>query len=99
MNETKYKKWSFRLLIYLIIINVLVAYLVMNFAVGFHDVGRFEQNIGILSLVANLILIVGILFTILSIKNKEQKNYQYYFSIIGYPIFLILTLVSIFSNF
>ena len=98
MKETKYKKWSFRLLIYLIIINVLVAYFVINFAVGLHDVGRFEQNIGILSLVANLILIVGIVFTILSIKNKEHKNYQYYFSIIGYPIFLIMTLLSIFSN-
>ena len=71
MKETKYKKWAFRLLIYLIIINLLVTYLVMNFAVGFHDPGRFEQNIGILSLVANLILIVGIVFTILSIKNKE----------------------------
>ena len=98
MKETKYKKWSFRLLIYLIIINVLVAYFVINFAVGLHDVGRFEQNIGILSLVANLILIVGIVFTILSIKIKEHKNYQYYFSIIGYPIFLIMTLLSIFSN-
>ncbi|MFD1015505.1 hypothetical protein [Winogradskyella rapida] len=96
MNETKYKKWSFRLLIYLIVINVLVAYLVMNFAVGFHDVGRFEQNIGILSIVANLILIVGIVFTVLSIKNKEGKNYQFYFSVIGYPIFLVLTLLSLF---
>ncbi|WP_431164827.1 hypothetical protein [Tenacibaculum halocynthiae] len=96
MKETKYKKWAFKLLIYLIIINVLVAYLVMNFAVGFHDAGRFEQNIGILSLVANLILIIGIIFTILSIKNKEGKNYQYYFSVIGYPIFLVLTLLSLF---
>ena len=96
MNETKYKKWSFRLLIYLIVINVLVAYLVMNFAVGFHDVGRFEQNIGILSIVANLILIVGIVFTVLSIKNKEGKNYQFYLSVIGYPIFLVLTLLSLF---
>ena len=94
MKETKYKKWAFRLLIYLIIINLLVTYLVMNFAVGFHDPGRFEQNIGILSLVANLILIVGIVFTILSIKNKEGKNYQFYISVIGYPIFLILALLS-----
>ncbi|AIM60343.1 hypothetical protein IX49_07320 [Cellulophaga lytica] len=70
----------------------------MNFAVGFHDVGRFEQNIGILSIVGSLILIIGIVLTILSIKNREQKNYQYYFSIIGYPIFLILTLFSIFIN-
>lgn len=98
MKETKYKKWSFRLLIYLIIINVLAAYLVINFVDGFHDIGRFEQNIGILSLMTNLILIIGIVFTVLSIKKKEQKNYQYYFSIIGYPIFLIMTLVSMVLN-
>ena len=96
MKETKYKKWAFRLLIYLIIINVSVAYLVMSFAVGFHDAERFAQKIGILSLVANLILAIGVVFTILSIRNKEKKNYQFYFSVIGYPIFLILTLLSLF---
>ena len=67
----------------------------MNFAVGFHDSRKFEQNIGILSIVGNLILIAGIVLTILSVKNKEQKNYQYYFSVIGYPLILILTLASL----
>jgi len=96
MKETKYKNWSFRLLIYLIIINGAVAYLVINFVNGFHDFGRLERNIGILSIIANLLLILGIVFTILSIKNKEHKNYQYYFSIIGYPLFIVMTLLSIF---
>lgn len=92
-TPTNYKKWAFKLLIYLIIINITVAYLVFNYAVGIHDAGRFQQNIMILALVGNIILIVGTVLTILSIKNKEEKNYQYYASVIGYGLFIILTVL------
>jgi succinate dehydrogenase hydrophobic anchor subunit len=50
------------------------------------------------TLVANIFLAVGILLTLISIKNKEEKNYQYHVSVWGYAIFLILTLISIFSE-
>lgn len=92
-TSTNYKKWAFKLLIYLIIINITVAYLVFNYAVGIHDAGRFQQNIMILALVGNIILIVGTVLTILSIKNKEEKNYQYYASVIGYLLFIVLTVL------
>ncbi|WP_299122196.1 hypothetical protein [uncultured Tenacibaculum sp.] len=95
-KPTNYKKWSFKLLLYLIIINIVVAYLVFNFAIGLHDSSRFNQNIGTLSIIGNLILLAGIVLTILSIVNKEKKNYQFYISIIGYPIFIILTFLSLF---
>lgn len=98
MKEGNYKKWSFKLLIYLVIIDILVTYLVISFTIGAHDIERFEQNITIISIIGNLILVIGIILTILSIKNKEQKNYQFYTSIIGYPIFLMMTLLSIFLN-
>lgn len=95
-KSTNYKKWSFRLLIYLIIINITVAYLVVNYAVGIHDEGHFKRNIRILDLVGIVILIIGVVLTILSIKNKEEKNYQYYAAIIGYLFFTIMALLSIF---
>lgn len=98
LMKTNYKKWSFKLLIYLIVINFVVAYLVFNFTIGLHDTNKFQQNINILSLITNLILIAGIILTFLSIKNKEAKNYQFYFSIIGYPIFIILTFLLSFLN-
>lgn len=95
-KQTNYKKWSFKLFLYLIIINIVVTYLVINFATGLHDSSRFNQNIGLLSIVGNLILLIGVVLTILSIVNKEEKNYQFYISIIGYPIFIILTFLSLF---
>jgi DMSO/TMAO reductase YedYZ heme-binding membrane subunit len=95
-KETNYKKWSFKLLIYLILINVAIAYLVYNLAVGFNDMEVFNRNTTILSIIASIILVVGIILTILSIRNKETKNYQYYFSIIGYPIFIFFTVLSLF---
>ncbi|WP_272149862.1 hypothetical protein [Tenacibaculum aiptasiae] len=95
-KPTNYKKWSFKLFLYLIIINIVIAYLVINYIHLVHDSSRFNQNIGILSIVGNLILIAGIVLTILSIVNKEEKNYQFYISIIGYPIFIILTFLSSF---
>ena len=95
-NNTNYKKWSFRLFLYLIITNIAIAYLVINYAIGIHDSEIFERNLGILSIVANFILLIGIILIILSITNKEKKDYQFYISIIGYPLFLITTLLSFF---
>lgn len=97
-KSTNFKKWSFRLLMYLIIINVAIAYLVINYMVGFHDPNIFNRNVLILSMVANLILLAGIILTIFVVKNKEHKNYQYYFSVIGYPIFILLTILSSILN-
>ena len=95
-GKTNYKKWSFKLLIYLVLINITIAYLVFNLVVGLNDMGVFNRNTTILSVLATLLLIIGITLTILSIKNKEEKNYQYYFSIIGYPIFIVISILSLF---
>ena len=92
-NISNYKKWAFRLFIYLIIINIVVSYLVFNYAEGFHNPDKFQQNVTILSSIAFLILLVGSILTFLSVKNKEKKNYQYYFSVFGFPLMIILTLI------
>ncbi|WP_053990438.1 hypothetical protein [Mangrovimonas sp. TPBH4] len=93
-KQTNYKLWAFRVFLYVVVINLVIAYGVMTFAVGFHDMEKFQRNIGIASVFGNLLLITGIILTILSIKNNEKKNYQFYISIIGYPFFLILTFMS-----
>ncbi|WMI69193.1 hypothetical protein [Mangrovimonas sp. YM274] len=94
-KETNYRQWAFRVFLYVVVVNLVIVYRVMTFAVGFHDMEKFQQNIAIVSIFGNLLLITGIILTILSIKNDEKKNYQYYISIIGYPFFLILTFISL----
>lgn len=95
LNEklTNYKRWAFNFLIYLVILNIAVAYVVINFAEGLHDSVRFSQNMLIFSVIGTVILIAGIIFTILSIVKKEEKNYQYYISIIGYIFFTVSSII------
>lgn len=95
LNEkpTNYKRWAFKLLMYLVVLNVAVAYLVVNFAEGWHDSVRFNQNMFIFSIIGTVIHFAGVIFTILSIVKKEEKNYQYYISIIGYIFFTVSSII------
>ncbi|MEL6657797.1 MAG: hypothetical protein AAFY48_04115 [Bacteroidota bacterium] len=90
---TNYKKWAFRLFIYVIILNLAVAYLVASFIPFIHDETAFVRNTTILSILSFLSLIAGTIFTVLSYRNQEEKNYQYHISIWGYPIFIALSIL------
>lgn len=92
-KPTNYKRWAFRFLIYLIVLNIIVFYLVVNFMDGFQDSVKFNQNMFIFSSIGTIILITGVIFTILSIVKKEEKNYQYYISIVGYIFFIVLSII------
>ena len=102
-KKTNYKKWSFKFLIYIILLNFLMAYMVSNamrevslviIPEGYEKPNDYTQiYIMIVSLLATIFMIAGIVLTILSVKNKEEKNYQYRISVWGYPIFIILSLI------
>lgn len=93
-KDTNYKKWSFKFLIYILLLNALVAYLIITTPIGF---GNSGEMLGIrllgLSLLIFGLLIAGIVLTILSFKNKEEKNYQYNISVYGYPIYIFISLI------
>lgn len=94
--KTNYKRWAFRLLIYVVLFNLAIGYLVINYAHGFHDEEIFSRNVLIFSIITSLLLVTGIVLTILSIKNKEEKDYKYYSSIIGFSILILMRLLSFF---
>ena len=86
-KETNYKKWAFKCFIYIVLLNVLVAYMIVK--------GNYEPlAILVCSILATLVLFLGTALTILTVTKKEEKNYQYYVSVIGYPIFIILTVLA-----
>lgn len=87
-KKTNHKKWAYKIFIYVLLLNILVAYMVVR---------STYEPLAILtcSLLATLLLIFGIALTIMSIKNKEERNYQYHVSIWGYSIFIILTIISL----
>jgi len=91
---TNYKKWSFKFLIYVVLLNVLIAYLTVTTPIGLGDNGEMlSVRVSILSLLILGLLVSGIVLTIMSVKNKEEKNYQYKVSIYGYPIFILINLI------
>ena len=93
-KSTNYKKWSFKFLIYIILLNLLIAYLIATTPIG---LGNSEQTLElrliVLSFVNIALIISGIVLTILSFKNKEEKNYQYNISVYGYPIFILINMI------
>ena len=96
--KTNYKKWSFRMLIYTLVCNVIVTYLIATSTsislAGSPD--SFGFNIMILSFLATSFFLAGVILTILSHFNKEERNYQYHVSVWGYLIFILLTLLTLF---
>lgn len=94
--KTNYKSWAFRLLIYFIIFNLVIAYYLINYGHLIFDSEIFNRKIILFSIISYLILITGIVLTLLSIKNKEQKDYKYYTSIIGFSIMVFGHLSSLF---
>ncbi|MEL6973279.1 MAG: hypothetical protein AAFZ63_23290 [Bacteroidota bacterium] len=96
--DTNYKKWAFRLFVYVIIINLAVAYLVASFIPVIHDQAVFVRNTTILSILSFLSVIAGTIFTFLSYRNQEKKDYQYQISIWGYPIFIALSIILLLAS-
>ncbi len=87
-KKTNYKEWAFKFFVYMFLLNVLVFYMAYK--------GSYQPlAIVACSLLATLLLFAGIILTIISIKNKEEKNYQYHVSLWGYSIFILLTIFSI----
>lgn len=86
-SQTNFKKWSFRLFIDLLFSQALIFYHVVTSA--------FPQGLVILifSILSWLFFLGGSVFLILSIVKKEQKNYQYWIAVLGFPLYLIFTVI------
>lgn len=87
MNKINFKSWAFRFIVWVIIINGIVAYLTATY-VNFLMAG--DSTILVISrlgLVATLLLVLTLLFIILSIVKKEKRNYQFWVAAIGVLIF------------
>lgn len=87
--KTNYQKWAFRMFIYYVITNIAVAYVVIN------DVSLFSINYNFffLSILGLVCFLLGIIFIIVSIANKEKRNYQFYVVVIGFTIFMVILII------
>lgn len=94
-HKRQYKKWSFIFLIVLVALNVLSFFIVVNRDSILNNHLHFYRALSIISAISNLFLASGIVLTTLFLLNKEHKDYQFFASILGYPLFLVLYLLAI----
>ena len=95
MKHLTYKDWSFLFLIFVIILNIVVAFWIV-FHLTTADIEyekAFSLRILILGVASTIFFLDGSILTILNIVKKESKDYKYYFSVIGYPVFLLVSLL------
>jgi CDP-diglyceride synthetase len=95
MKKINFKKWAFRFIVWILIINIITFYLTINYV----DFPGVENNTGLnlfyLGILSGILMILSVIFVIMSSVKKEKRNYQYWISIIGIVIFGIIPLVSI----
>jgi hypothetical protein len=87
-NETDYRKWAFRFLIYTIIVNIVVFFLTIN----------YMGNNVIFDILNNTLIVLGTICCYLSFLNKEPKDFKFKFSTIGFSILIIFTIISILTT-
>ncbi|AFL82046.1 hypothetical protein Aeqsu_2591 [Aequorivita sublithincola DSM 14238] len=91
-----YKKWAFRILIFVVLLNILVFYLITDFTGNMSDEGPSITLLTILGFVVNLFFIGGIVLTILSIVKKEEKDYEFILSVAGYSLLILIPIALFF---
>lgn len=93
IDKINFKKWAFRFTIWVIVINVVNFYLVINFdplgggnatASTFFYLGTF----------ASALLLMSFVFLIISSIKKEGKNYQFWISAIGLILFGVIPFIE-----
>ncbi len=97
VRPTNFKKLSLFFLISTLFFIALIAYVLITY-VAIEDHSTLSSRIvTVLSFSGFLLFLGGVFTTILSIKNNELKDYQYWTSIIGFIILMISIAVLIFS--
>ncbi len=94
LKRSTYATWSFRLLIYLIVINIASFFIVVNYDKFLTNTDEILRIGRILGIIGNVFFAVGLICTVISIVKKEKRNYLYFVSIIVYPIILLLFLIN-----
>jgi hypothetical protein len=95
-----FKNWAFRLFIYTIIFNICIAIIAFNRTIVVDEkMKSIIEPLTIWAIIADLMLITGIVFTIASIIKKESKDYKFYISSFGFGIFLIAEIVMRFEMY
>ena len=88
-----YKNWALRFLIWVLIINCIIAYFVATGVIWVNGALEHETRILYLGYLATFLLVLAIIFTAISLYKKEPKDYKFWFSVILISFFVGVPLI------
>lgn len=99
--ESNYKKTAFRFFIAYLFSTWGIFFLFIGFDLDSFDPSVLAKISETISIISKVLLGTGIVFTVLSHKNHEEKDFQYRISFWGFGISLILVILPFLlsSNF
>lgn len=95
-GTTNYKQWSFRLFIYLIVINIITYREVVYFA-SFPGNDAMTSRMNFIAIISFGFWLTGIILTVMSYVKKEKRDYQYKVSVWGFAVFTLATIIASFN--
>ncbi len=84
-----YKKWAFRFLVVLIMIQLLLLYFIYQSAITNHYFATFPIQFALI-IINYLIFIAGFFCIFMSFIKKEKKDTRLWISTVCYLVFIIL---------
>ena len=88
-----FKNWALRFLIWVLIINLIITYLVATGALWVNGAFEHETKILYLGYLAFFLFVLSIAFIVMSIVRKEPKDYRFWVSI---GLILFFGLINLF---
>ena len=90
-----YKNWACKFFIYTIILNIIVAYLVVQYTMFYN----YSMQIIICAILSTVLLVLGIIFGIISYKKKEENDLKKKLGLYGNLAILIFSItIQVFGN-
>ena len=89
-KTTNNRTWAFRCFIYLSILMLFTIHIFPKLIPSSFEIEQVTKRIKMILIFGGVIFLFGFYFIFKMIKNKEPKDFQYWFSIIGISFCLIL---------
>lgn len=94
MNKINFKKWAFRFTIYILIMNIVAYYLTVNYVYFPGVESNIPKALIFLGILGRILLLLALVCIVASSLKNEERNYQYYVSIIGIVLLGLLPLIN-----
>ncbi len=92
------KNWTFRLFIYVIIVNAISAYIVADYDDFLNNSDTFIRNMSLINILSHITLVTGLIFATILILKKQLNDKKTWISVFGLWILFFINVTLILIN-